>query len=182
MKKAYIFLAEGFEIMETMTPVDILRRAGIQITTVSITEEKLVPSSHGIAVLADSTIDEVDFHDGDMLILPGGYPGYENLRKSEILKKLVLDYHSRKKIIAAICGAPTLLNELNLLENIKFTCHQSVLENMPKENYLKEKVVVSKNIITSPGAGLSLDFSLTLAQLLTSDDMVKQIKKALELV
>lgn len=182
MKKAFIFLAEGFEIVETMTPVDILRRAGVHVTTVSISEKNLVQSSHGISVLADSLIGETDFREGDMLILPGGYPGYENLRKSEILKKLVLDYYSEKKFIAAICGAPTLLNDLDLLKNIKFTCHQSVLEAMPKENYLKEKVIVSDNIITSPGAGLSLDFSLALARILTSDDTVEKIKKALELV
>lgn len=182
MKKAFIFLAEGFEIIETMTPVDILRRAGVHVTTVSMTEKNLIQSSHGVSVLADALIEKTDFQEGNILILPGGYPGYENLRKSEILKKLVLDYHSGKKFIAAICGAPTLLNDLGLLKSIKFTCHQSVLEEMPKENYLKEKVIVSENIITSPGAGLSMDFSLTLARILTSDDTVEKIKKALELV
>ncbi|MGL5098531.1 MAG: DJ-1/PfpI family protein, partial [Fusobacteriaceae bacterium] len=133
-------------------------------------------------VLADSLMDEEDFQEGVMLILPGGYPGYENLRKCKKLQKLILDYSSRKKFIAAICGAPILLNDLDLLKDIDFTCHSSILNSVPKENYLKEKVVISKNIITSPGAGLSLDFSLALTRLLTSDETVEKIKKALELV
>ncbi|MGL6098069.1 MAG: DJ-1 family glyoxalase III [Fusobacteriaceae bacterium] len=182
MKKAFIFLAEGFEIIETMTPVDILRRAGVDTTTVSITKEKLVLSSHGVTVIADSLIESTDFKDGDMLILPGGYPGYENLRKSETLKNLILEYHSDQKFIAAICGAPTLLNDLNLLKDIPFTSHSSVLDSVNRENYIKKDVVISGNIITSPGAGLSLEFSLTLAEILTSSEIVVKIKKGLELI
>src|SRR5690554_6432473 len=109
MKKVALFLANGFEEIEALGTVDILRRAQIDVVTVSITDDKTVTGAHNVQVVVDNTFSDIDFSDFDMLILPGGMPGAKNLNKHEELKKLLNEFNSKNKLIAAICAAPMVL-------------------------------------------------------------------------
>ena len=111
----YVLLAEGFEEIEAIAPVDLLRRAGVTVETVSIEENKVVTGARGIPVVADITIRQLQFEAMRLLVLPGGYPGYENLEKSAAVKSLLRRAAEAGKEIAAICGAPSVLGKLGLL-------------------------------------------------------------------
>ena len=185
MKKiAYLFLADGFELIEAMTPVDVLRRAGVEVTTVSIDENSLVvESSQKVKVTADKSISSVDFKKGDMVIIPGGFPGYINLSENKKVVEIVSDYLKDKdRYVGAICGGPTLLGVNNLISDYKFTSHSSVVDEMNSTNYLKENVVRDKNLITAVGAGKSLDFAFALAEILVDKETIENVKKGMELL
>ena len=114
MKTVYAFLADGLEEVECLMVVDLLRRAKLNVVTVSIKEELMVESSHKVKFFADKTIDEIDFEQGDCIFLPGGMPGAATLDKHEGLRKLILDFAAKGKPIAAICAAPMVLGKLGL--------------------------------------------------------------------
>ena len=124
----YIFLAEGFEAIEAITPLDMLIRAGIEVNTISISDEFLVKSSQGIPVQADDLFENTDFSDADMLILPGGQPGATNLGKHKGLEAILKFANEHKIPIAAICAAPTVLGKHGLLQGKKDTCYPFVKE------------------------------------------------------
>lgn len=181
MKKVYVLLANGFELIEALTPVAVLRRGGISVETVSIYDSLEVVSSNNVMIKADSTIDCEKMKDGDLLILPGGYPGYENLAEDKKSVELLNYYFENSKYIGAICGAPTILYKSSLLEGKEFTCHSAVLESIKQGKHVDKKVVVSDKIITSKGAGTSLDFSLELLKLLSSDEIVRKVKGEMQI-
>lgn len=180
MKKAYILLANGFELIEALTPVAVLRRGGVKVATVSIYDKLEVTSSNHVTIKADTILDLEKIKDGDLLILPGGYPGYENLSLDKSVVKCVEYYYENSKYIGAICGAPTILSKNLLLEGKDFTCHTGVLSEISQGNYINEKVVVSEKIITSRGAGTSLDFSLKLLEILADSSTVKRVKEEMQ--
>lgn len=175
MKKVYVLLANGFELIEALTPVAVLRRGGVNVVTVSIYDSLEVTSSNNVTIKADTTINFEKMKDGDLLILPGGYPGYENLSNDNKAVEILKYYSKQLKYIGAICGAPTILYKSSLLEGKEFTCHSAVLEDIKQGKYIDKKVVISDKIITSKGAGTSLDFSLELLKLLTSDEIVNKV-------
>ena len=113
MKKVSIFLAEGFEEVEALTPADLLRRAGAEVTLVSIKAEKTVTGSHGISITADRLFEETDYEDADLLVLPGGMPGTLNLKACEPLLALLKEHNAKGKKLAAICAAPTVLGQVS---------------------------------------------------------------------
>ena len=115
-KKVYVFLADGFEEIEGLTVVDLLRRAGVEVTTVSIMEEAMIHGAHGIDVMADCMFEEADFADGDMLVLPGGLPGTAYLGEHEGLAELIRQYDREERYLAAICAAPRIFGRMGLLE------------------------------------------------------------------
>ena len=123
MKKAIVFLANGFEEMEALGTIDILRRGGIEVTTVSITEETVVTGAHNVPVIADTTLDKATLNQADALILPGGMPGASNLNNSEAVKEALLQQYREGKIVAAICAAPMVLGGLGLLKGRNATCY-----------------------------------------------------------
>ena len=127
-KKVYIFLADGFEDIEGLTVVDLLRRAQIDIKTVSIKDTKEVQTAHGISLLTDLLFDEVDFTDADMLVLPGGMPGTKYLAGSKPLTDLLTDFYNKGKKIAAICAAPSVFSGLGFLKGRKATSYPSFME------------------------------------------------------
>ncbi len=181
MKKVYVLLANGFELIEALTSVAVLRRGGVNVATVSIYDSLEVTSSNNVIIKADTTINFERMKDGDLLILPGGYPGYENLSNDNKTVE-VLNYYSKElKYIGAICGAPTILSKNSLLEGRDFTCHSAVLKDIRQGKYINEKVVTSDKIITSKGAGTSLDFSLELLKLLTSDKIVEKVRGEMQI-
>lgn len=179
--KVYVLLADGFETIEALTPVDILRRCGVETNTVSITNSEYVQSSHKIDVKADCLLAD-GVEDGDMILLPGGFPGYVNLRECEKVLSAVKFYESSGRYVAAICGAPTVLLAAGVGKGKKITCHSSVLEEM-KGDYdcTCADVEADGKIITGKGAGLSLPFALRLAQVLAPAEVVEKVRGALQL-
>lgn len=164
--KTAIFFADGCEEIEGLTVVDLLYRAGIPCTKVSINDIPEVTSSHEVAFRTDTTIAELDFSEYDMLILPGGVPGTPNLRACDKLMEEVVSFHKEGKQIAAICAAPGIFAELGLLNGIPATCNPS-RDDLLTENgaILKEnKVVVSGNIITSRAMGTAIPFGLAIVE------------------
>ena len=160
----YVFLAEGFEEMEAIAPVDILRRCGASVLTVSISEDREVKGAHGITVLADALASVCNFGDADAVILPGGLPGADNLENSELVKKAVLGANEKGAICAAICAAPKVLGKFGLLKGKKATCYPGFENELSGAETTCAKVVVSDNIITACGAGAAYDFGFTLAK------------------
>ncbi len=160
----YIFLAEGFEEIEALAQIDLLRRAGIDVQSVGVSG-KNVKGAHGIEVLCDKTF-EGDFSDGDMYILPGGMPGVENLYKSDKLKEIICDADRNGKYIAAICAAPIILGRLGLLKGKMSTCYPGFEDELTDAQHFDIPVVVSGNIITSKAAGTAIDFAAELIEVL----------------
>ena len=181
MKKVYVLLADGFELIEALTPVDVLRRGGADVVTVSITSEKDVMSAQKVLVKADTTLKETDLKDGDMIVLPGGYPGYVNLGNSKEAVELIKYYVINDKFVGAICGAPSILGSNGLASGKKITCHTSVKELMKNYQYEEKNIVKDEKLITGMGAGYALDFAFKLAEVLLEPDTINKIKTGMEL-
>ena len=169
-----LFLAEGFEEIEAITPLDLLRRAGVDVTTFAVGTEKTVTGAHGIPVVCDEILEDLK-GDFDLIILPGGMPGTKNLAASEKVKKIVLRQNERGKGIAAICAAPTVLGALGLLKNKKATCYPGMEPLLFAETVSLEKVAEDGNIVTSRGAGTAYHFALRLIARLKGEDTARQI-------
>lgn len=167
MKKAYLFIANGFEEIEGLTVVDVLRRAGIECTTVSVTGSEFVTGSHSITVKADCIFDSTALNDADLLVLPGGMPGTNHLLAHEGLKKLLTEYNAAGKYLAAICAAPSVLGQHGFLKGKRATCYPGFGDKLNGAEYIADaKVIHDGNIITSRGMGTAIDFSLKLVELL----------------
>ena len=164
MKTVFVFLTTGFEEIEFTTTVDILRRAEINVKTVSLEESREVVGSHQIPIRADLLFDEVLFETAEMLVLPGGTVRYNEHAE---LKKALVDFHSKGEKVAAICASPMVFGGLGILKGRKATCYPSF------EQYLEgailhtdQPVVVDGNVITGKGPGLTIDFGLELVEIL----------------
>ncbi|MGI8276120.1 DJ-1 family glyoxalase III [Blautia wexlerae] len=179
-KKAYIFLADGFEDIEGLTVVDLLRRAGIDIKTVSIKETTRIQTSHGITMLTDAIFAEIDFADADMLVLPGGMPGTKYLAGYKPLIDLLTDFNNKGKKIAAICAAPSVFSGLGFLKGRKATSYPSFMEVLSKDGAVtsEDSVVVDGNITTSRGLGTAVDFALSLISQLENEEKAKEIAES----
>ena len=164
MKKVALFLANGFEEIEALATVDILRRARIPVETISISDEKTVTGAHDVPVIADKTYQEADFSDVEVLILPGGMPGAKNLNEHEGLKQLIIQFNKEEKQIAAICAAPMVLGGLGLLKNKRATCYPGFEAELTGAKTTGESVVVDGNITTGRGPGLVFEFALRLVE------------------
>ena len=176
-KKVLVFLVNGFEEIEAMAPIDLLRRAGITADTVSINEDNQVTSSRKIRVLTDKTIDEINFENYEMIVLPGG-PGTENYMKSEKLLEKLKEFSINRKL-GAICAAPTILSTLGILEGKQAICFPACEPDLVKDGAIivNQDVVKDNNIITSRGAGTAIDFSLALIEELLGKNKSHEIRK-----
>ena len=173
--KAYLFLATGFEETEAIAPIDILRRGGVDVTTVSITGELVVMGAHQIPVIADRLFDETDFADGDAFILPGGGAGSFMLNDHPALKQLLVEKHAQNKWLAAICAAPLVLGGLGLLKGKQAVCYPGMESYLTGATLTDAPVVIDGNIITGKGPGLALDFGLTLLAILQGEDAANKV-------
>ncbi len=178
MKKVYVFLADGFEEVEALTVVDLLRRAEMNVVTVSIKEEKQVMGSNQIPVIADDVFSKVDCTDAELLVLPGGGEGTENLEKFQPLLDLVKSFVGQNRKVAAICAAPRILAGLGLLEGRKATCYPSVMEMLTNAEKTTDPVAVDGCITTSRGVGTAIDFALELISQLDSPKKAKEIAQS----
>ena len=176
MSKAYMLMANGFEEIEGLMCVDLMRRAGIDIKMVSITDEKNITGARGIEVVTDMLISEID-SEADMLILPGGMPGTNYLKASEAVKTAVLDYEAKGKYLAAICAAPTVFGEMGLLKGKKATCYPGLEAGLVGAEAITDgtKVIVDGKFITSRGLGTAIDFALKLIEILIDKNKSEEI-------
>ncbi|MBQ7470965.1 MAG: DJ-1/PfpI family protein [Prevotella sp.] len=159
MAKAYVFFADGFEDIEALAPVDILRRGGVAVTTVSINNGREVESAHGVTIMADTTFDEAgDFSDADILMLPGGMPGAANLDMHEGVKDALLRQSEQGKLIGAICAAPFILGHLGVLNGIKATCYPGFEGHLDGAEYTADIVTVDGQFITGRGPGAAMPY------------------------
>lgn len=179
MSKIYVFLADGFEEIEGLTPVDLLRRAGGEVRTVSINGTTTVCGSHKITVTADAVFEETDFSDADMLVLPGGMPGTKNLGAHEGLAKLLQSAQAKGGGIAAICAAPSVLGDLGLLKGRRAVCHPGFEERLTGAQVETKRVVTDGNITTSRGMGTAVDFGLELVERLFGQEKADDLKKSI---
>ena len=178
MKKAVVMLAQGFEECEALLTVDILRRAGVDVTTASITGERTVNSSHCVPVTADCLAEETDFDSADLLVLPGGMQGTLNLKNSELVKEQCIRF-ADGRLLAAICAAPSVLASLGLLEGKKATVHPSFEKDMAGAELTGQSVTLDGNLITGQGLGAAIPFALALAEVLTDADTADRIAEAI---
>ena len=176
MKKVYVFLAEGFEEMEAVTPVDLLRRVNVDAKFVSITGSKAVTGAHGITYMADLLFEEIE-EDADMLVLPGGMPGTTNLMAHEGLAELLVKQYDSHKWVAAICAAPMVLGALGIVMGRFATIYPGMEEYLVGADISKEEVCVSGNVITSKAPGTAVPFALKLIEVLVSESYAEHIKK-----
>ena len=174
-----VFFANGYEEIEALTVVDLTRRAGIETWMVSITDEKTVTGSHGIAVSMDMTLAEVDFEGVDMIVLPGGMPGTLNLEACASLMEQVKAFDATGKYISAICAAPTVFGHLGLLKGKKACCYPGMEDGLEGAEVTYESTATADHILTSRGMGTAIDFGLEIIARFkgqeAADDMAKKI-------
>lgn len=179
MSRVCIFLADGFEEIEGLTVVDILRRAGVDIQTVSITEDRMVTGSHKIPVQADVCLKDAVFDETEMLVLPGGMPGTLHLGACRELTDLLVRFHGEGKKVAAICAAPSVLGDLGILKGKKAACYPGFEDRLAGAEVVYDKTVVDGNVTTSRGMGTAIPFALALTEQLVSGDKAEEIKKGI---
>ena len=179
MNQIIIHLAEGFEEIEAVTIIDVLRRAGLDVVTVSVTGKRAVKGSHHIEIKADLLYEEVDYSKGEMIILPGGMPGSKNLNEHEGLKSQIVKYNSDGKYIAAICAAPIVLGGLGILKGKRAVCYPGYEAHLIGAEVKSVSYFVDNNIITGRGIGAALRFSLEIVRILIGEERALQLRNAM---
>lgn len=176
MKKVLLFLADGFEEIEALATVDVLRRAGVQVTTVSINPTEIVTGAHSIPVVADVLFADCTLAEADMLILPGGMPGAANLDAHEGLRAAISAHAEAGKWLASICAAPMVYGHMGLLNGKKATCYPGYEGELAGVTYTATPVEKDGNIITGKGPAVVLPFAYALAEVLVGEEVVAQVK------
>lgn len=176
--KARMLFATGYEEVEALTVVDILRRAGIECSMVAADDADTVTGSHGICVSMDEKLSDVK-DTCDIVILPGGVPGVPNLKANSMVEKLVKDQNDRGAYVAAICAGPTALGAFGVLADKTATCYPGCEGQLMAKKHSTEPVVVDGNVITSRGVGTAIDFGLKIVEVLlnkaVADDLAEKI-------
>ena len=182
MKKVFVFLADGFEEIEAITVIDMLRRAEIPTQTVSISDTKEVKGAHNVIVMADELIGNIAQADAAAIVLPGGMPGSTNLKNSEALKQIIIAQNDDNAYIAAICAAPIVLANAGVLEGRKATCYPSFETQLVGATHLPGPVVIDDNIVTAHGPASASAFALALIELLKCNDDAEEVAKGMLLI
>ncbi len=175
----YVFLATGFEDIEALAPVDIMRRAGLQVETVSITGEEIVTSAHGVGVLADTLIEAVDFEDAELIVLPGGMPGASNLDACEPLLQGIMEHFRAGKPLAAICAAPMVLGHLGILNGRRATCYPGFESELKGAQYTAAIVEQDGPFITGRGPAAAMEFGYALAERFVGKEAVQALRNGM---
>ena len=177
MAKVYVFLADGFEDVEALIPVDVLRRGGVDVVTVSVMDDsQIVESAHGVQMVADRLFDECDFADADLLMLPGGMPGASNLFAHKGVCQAVLRQVEAGKRVSAICAAPAVvLAQLGVLDGRRATCYPGFEKLFTKAEYTGELVTVDGLITTAEGPAAAFPYAYELLGQLVDRDTARQI-------
>ena len=175
MAKVCVFTADGFEEIEGLTVVDLLRRAGAEVQMVSISNTKTVTGSHNIVLQADVLFEEADYSKMDLLVLPGGMPGTLHLGEHTGLCRLLQDFAAEGKKVAAICAAPSVLGALGILKEKKAVCYPGFEEYLPGAEMQPHGVVVDGNVITGRGPAYAFKFGLAILEQLTSKKVAEEV-------
>jgi len=170
-----VFLANGFEEIEAVSIIDVLRRANLEVTIISITGKTEVKGSHNIVINAELLFEDVNFNKVDMIVLPGGMPGAKNLNNHEGLKKQIIQFNQAGKPLAAICAAPLVYGQLGILKGKKATCFPGFEDYLMNANITNSKTQVDGNIITGKGAGVAIDFALKIVEMLRGKDIAHEL-------
>lgn len=174
----YVMLADGFEEIEAIEPVDIIRRAGLDVKTVGVTG-RTVTGAHGIKVSADIDISEVDEEKMTLLMLPGG-PGHELLDASNAVQGLINAAHSRGRYIAAICAAPSIIGKKGLLDGRRATCFPGYEKFLYGAEIFSDKVCTDGSFITARGAGAAADFGFEIVRILSGNEAAEKLREAMQ--
>jgi protein deglycase len=175
MKNVCVFFATGFEEVEAMAIVDVLRRANIPVTMVSLTGSFEITGAHQISVVADQLFEDVNFDEAAMLVLPGGMPGAKNLSLHEGLKKQILKFNENNMPLGAICAAPLVFGELGILEGKEATSYPGFESFLKGAKLSKATVVTSGNIVTGKGPGVAISFALKIVESLKGKELADTI-------
>jgi len=179
MKRIGVVMAEGCEEIEALTVVDLARRAGIEVAMISVSGKKEVKGAHNITFMTDIPAEYMDFDMLDGIVLPGGMPGTLNLGASQYVQKVIADAASSKKLVAAICAAPSVLGEAGLLNGKKATCYPGMENQLVGAKAETDKVVVDGNIITSRGMGTAIPFALEIISYLLDEKTAKELGESI---
>ncbi len=176
----YVFLANGFEEIEALAPVDFLLRAGVQVKTVGVSG-KFCRGAHGINVEADILLEDVELNENlQGIVLPGGMPGAENLNNCEDVQKAINYCAENGKIIGAICAAPFILGRKGLLEGKNATCFPGFEDELKGANLVENGVITDGNIVTAKGAGVAWEFGAAICSIITGEENALQILRGIQ--
>ena len=173
----YMFLANGLEEIEALCPLDLVRRAGIPITTVGVGSREIT-GSHGITVLADMTDAEYTGEDAEMVFLPGGMPGTINLGASEVVKNAILSVHANGGYLAAICAAPSILGDMGLLRGKEAICYPGFEDRLTDAHLSEHRVVLDGKVLTAAGMGVALDMGLKIVEIFRGEKAAIELRHA----
>ncbi|MBU3805165.1 MAG: DJ-1/PfpI family protein [Candidatus Cellulosilyticum pullistercoris] len=176
--KVAVYFATGYEEIEALAVVDVLRRGNIEVSMVGV-NSKTVVSARGISINMDTTLDELNHDEIDMMVLPGGVPGVINLESSEKLMSELKSFKEKGKWLAAICAAPSILGNQGLLVGEKATCYPNYESKLIGCEHVDERVVVSGKIVTGKGAGTAIDFALKILEVLESKEVADKVRKSM---
>lgn len=179
MAKAYVFFADGLEEVEAITPVDLLRRAGNEVVTVSIMGHKKIRGGHDIYLAADAVFEEVDFSDADLCVLPGGGEGTKNLANHAGVAKVLKEQYAKGKNIAAICAAPSVFGSLGFLQGKRAVVYPGMEETLTGAEVCDAASVTDGQIVTGHGPGAAMEFALALVKLLNGETVAENLRKQL---
>ncbi len=177
--KVLVLMAEGLEEIETITIIDVLRRAEVDVTTAA-TGKNPVPGSHDISILADILLEEANESVYDAVVLPGGMPGSANLRDDNRVISMIQSFHASSRYVGAICAAPIVLGRAGLVEGKKATCFPGFENELSGASYVPEPVIQDGRIITGKGPGCAIPFALKLVKNFVNAERSKQIKEAMQ--
>lgn len=179
MSKLGIFMADGCEEIEGLTVVDLVRRAGIEIEMISVSGEKTVTGSHKIAFQTDVSKADADFASYDGIVLPGGMPGTTHLMEDDTVNRVIKEFATSGKLVAAICAAPSVLGNAGLLEGKKATCYPGVEGKLTGADFVTDPVAKDGNIITSRGLGTAIEFAAEIVAYLLDENVAKSLKESI---
>ena len=176
--KVVVFFATGYEEVEALSVVDVLRRGGVEVIMAGIDGQE-VTSARQITVKMDQKAEDVNYELVDMIVLPGGLPGVDNLFASSLVKEKVLEFKAQNKWVAAICAGPSILGKLGVLEGETATCYPNFEQFLYGATYVTDRTVVSNKVITGKGAGASFEFALKLLEVIAGKEKAEQIRNSM---
>lgn len=175
MAKAYIFVANGSEEIETLIPVDVLRRGGVEVKTVSITGSLEAELSHGVTIKTDLTFEDANLNDADLLMLPGGLPGSTNLNAHNGVREALMKQYNAGKLVAAICAAPMVFGSLGIVRGRRATCYPGFEKFLDGAEYTHELCTVDGNVVTGEGPAAALPFAYKLLEMLSTEQTAHEV-------
>lgn len=177
-KTVIVFLADGFEEIEAVATIDLLRRAGLSVITVAVGDSLEVSGAHGIVLRADQGLDFADLHAPDAVVLPGGLPGVTNLATTPRVLEVVRQVYNQGRLVAAICAAPSILGSLGILEGREATCYPSFEPQLTGYRPTERTVVVSDHVITARSAGVTFEFAHAITTALLGQEAADAVADA----